>query len=105
MNLHNYKKANDYDVIEWLERAIVEITPYQKQKLRDNETIRFAPFKFMESRKKVNNVWLRFTVIFLPIVWILLVMSMPFVYFFTGQWGYRYDSIKWYDKWYSSVCP
>lgn len=105
MNLHNYKKVPDYKVQEWIEKSIVEITPYQKQKLRDNETVRFSPFEFIERRKKVENIWIRLSVIFLPIVWLSLVISMPFVYFFTGRWGYRYDSVKWFDKWYNSACP
>lgn len=99
MNLHNYKKASDRDVQEWLEKSIVEITAYQKEKLRDNETVRFAPFEFMEKRKKVNNFWLRLTIIFMPFVWIVLFIGLPFNFLISGRWGYEYECIKWFDKW------
>lgn len=103
MNYHNYKKASDYDVLAWLERSIVEMTPYQKQKLRDNETIRFAPFEFYKRRKQVKSFWLRLTIILMPIVWVILFISLPFNFLFTGSWGYKYERVKWFDKWRNSI--
>lgn len=101
--LHNYEKASDYEVREWIEKAIVEMTPYQKQKLRDSETVRFAPFQFMKRRKKVNSIWLRLTIIAMPFVWIFLFVGLPFNFFVTGRWGYKYETIKWFDRWKCNV--
>ena len=103
MNLHNYKKASDHAVQKWLEGAIVEMTAYQKEKLRDKETVRFAPFEFMEKRKRVNSVWLRLTIVFMPFVWILLFIGLFPNFLINGRWGYEYEKIKWFDKWRCAV--
>ena len=102
MNLHDYKKASDYDVQKWLEESI-KLTPYQIEKLRDDEILRFSPFQFMEKRKKTNSLLLRLTILIIPFVWIILFIGLLFNYLFTGKWGYGYDSLKWYDQWRSNV--
>lgn len=101
MKLINLKRTSDWEVIKWLEKSIPELTAYQKQKIRDNEIVRFAPFYFYERRKKVNNVFVRLSVIFVPIAWILLVVGIPFNFFATGKWGY--SKIEWFSKW-TSAC-
>lgn len=103
MGIHNYKKASNYKVIEWLENSIKELTPYQKQKIRDDEIVRFAPFEFYERRKPVKSVWLRLTIIVMPIVWLLIFVSLPFNFLITGNWGYKYEKVKWFDVWRNSV--
>lgn len=103
MNYHNYEKVSDYKVQEWLEISIVEMTPYQKERLRNDEIIRFAPFEFYQRRKQVKYFWIRLSVILMPIVWLLLFISLPFCYLVTGRWGYRYEAIKWFDKWRNAV--
>jgi hypothetical protein len=102
MNLINLKKVSDYQVQEWLEKKIRELTPYQKKCIRDEQIIRFAPFYFMERRKKTNNILLRFTIIFILPVLLLLFIGLPFNFFITGTWGYGYEKMKWYSKWTSS---
>ena len=102
MNLVNLKRVSDYQVKEWLESHIKDLTPYQKECMRNEEIIRFAPFYFMERRKKTNNILLRFTIIFMLPVLLLLIIGLPFNFFITGRWGYSDGKMKWYSKWVSA---
>lgn len=99
MKLTNLKRASDWEVREWLKNSIPELTVYQKEKIRD-EIIQFAPFYFYKKRKKVNNVFVRLSVIFIPPVWIILAISLPFNFIVTGKWGY--NKLEWYSKWISA---
>jgi len=98
MRLYDLQKVWDSDVVKWLEDSIPELTAYQKEKIRDNEIVRFAPFYFMERTKKVNNILTRFSVIFLLPVLILLLIGLPINFFITGKWGYS-EKMRWYGKW------
>jgi len=100
MKIIDLQKVSDYRVQEWIEKSIPELTAYQKQKIRENEIIRFAPFYFMERRKKTNNILLRFTIIFMLPIFLLLIIGLPINFFITGSWGYK--KIKWYSKWVNS---
>lgn len=100
MKLINLKKVSDYKVEKWLEDNIRELTVSQKQWIRNEEMVRFAPFEFYERRKKVDNIFVRLSVIFIPVIWVLLVIGMPFNFFYTGTWGYK--NLKWYSKWVSA---
>jgi hypothetical protein len=102
MNLVNLKRVSDYQVIDWLESHIKDLTPYQKEWIRNQEIVRFAPFYFMERRKKVNNIFLRFTIIFMLPVLLLLIIGLPFNFFITGYWGYSDNKMRWYSKWVSA---
>ena len=101
--LHNYKKAPDYKVREWIEKSIPDLTPYQKRKMLEDEVIRFAPFEFMERRKRASSFWLRLTVIFMPWVWLVLFLWLPFNFVIKGSWGYKYNTMKWFDTWRNNV--
>lgn len=102
MKLHNLEKVSNYKVQDWLKKSIPELTEYQKQRIRDDEIVRFAPFEFYKRRKKVDNFFLRLTILFIPIVWLLLVVSLPFNFIITGRWGYDYDKLNWFTKWMNS---
>jgi hypothetical protein len=102
MKLINLKRVDDYNVEKWLENSIPDLTEHQKQCIENDEIIRFAPFYFMEKRKKTSNVFLRFTIIFMLPVIILLILGLPFNYFITGRWGYNDKMLKWYSNWTSS---
>jgi hypothetical protein len=102
MNLVNLKRVSDYQVKDWLESHIKDLTPYQKEWMRNEEIVRFAPFYFMERRKKTNNILLRFTIIFMLPVLLLLIIGLPFNFFITGSWGYSDGKMKWYSKWVSA---
>lgn len=101
MNLRNIQKANDYEVENWLKESIPELTSYQKSKIYDNEIIRFSPFEFYKEKETTSNIWLRLSVIFLPVVWIILLLFLPITFILTGRWGYnkRFNWIlNWMDK-------
>lgn len=98
MRLYDLQEVRNSDVVKWLENSIPELTVYQKQKIRDNEIVRFAPFYFMEHTKKVNNVLTRFSVIFILPVLIILIIGLLFNFFITGKWGYS-EKMRWYGKW------
>jgi len=99
MNLSNLKRANNSDVEKWFLKSIPEITPYQRSIIDENEIIRTSPYYFFKSKKYVSNVWLRFSLFALLIVFIILIIGLPFTFFITGKWGYDYEKIKWFHKW------
>lgn len=88
MKLTRLKPASDYEVINWLEKEL-ELTPYQKGKMRDREIVRFSPFEFYKSRgkEKVSVLW-RLTIIIFPFYWLIFLVGLPFRFLFTGKWGY-----------------
>lgn len=103
MKLTNLQHASDYEVEDWLKKQL-DLTPYQKEKLRDSELIRFAPFEFYKHRKQVKTsiLW-RLTIIFVPIYLLLLIISLPIKFVITNQWGYGdkfYDNFHavWWNK-------
>lgn len=102
MNLVNLKRVSDYQVKDWLENHIKDLSPYQKEWIENEQIIRFAPFYFMEKRPKVNNVFLRFTIIFMIPILLLLIIGLPFNFFITGSWGYSDSKMKWFSKWVAS---
>jgi hypothetical protein len=102
MNLINLKKVNNFEVERWLERSIKDLTPYQKERLSDDEIIRFAPFYFMERRQKTDNILMRFSILFIIPVFIFILIGLPINYFITGSWGYNYEKMRWFSKWVSA---
>ena len=100
MRLLNLKKVPNYKVQEWLESDFKEMTIYQKEWMRNEEFVKFAPFEFYERRKKVKNVFIRLTLMLYVITWIFLIFGLPFNFLFTGNWGY--NKLKWFSKWGSS---
>ena len=100
--LVNLKKVEDYRVRDWMQNSIPELSPYQKELMRNREIVRFAPFEFMERRKKVNNVFLRLSIVFMLPVLLILIVGLPFDFVITGSWGYDHEKIKWYSKWVSA---
>jgi len=95
--LHNYKKADNIDVKNWLITKL-QLTDYQKE-LVNNEFIRESPFEFMEDKPIVKNFWWRCSIILYPIVTIILYCTLPFKFLISGRWGYSYENLKWYDNW------
>ena len=97
MRLVNLKRVSDYKVEKWLYENIVELTAYQKQRIKEDEIVRFAPFKFYERRSKVDSFLIRLTIVFIPVAWCILVISLPFHFIATGSWGYK--NLSWFSKW------
>lgn len=99
MNLINLKQVNNFQVHEWLENNIRELTVYQKESIRNDEIIRCAPFYFMEYREKTNNIFLRLSIIFILPVALILILGLPINFIVTGRWGYEMKYFNWYSKW------
>lgn len=97
MGLINLKQVPDYRVKEWLMKSIRDLTPFQKEWIINDEIIRFAPFKFYERKKKVKNIYVRLSIIFIPIPFIVLFLGLPFNFIITGSWGY--NRIDWFSDW------
>lgn len=99
MKLSYLKQASDYEVEKWLEESL-DLTQYQKEKLFNNEIVRFAPFYFYKVIEKQTNFWWRLTILIYPIYWILLFSYLPINWIFTGKWGYARKFIdNFHSKW------
>ena len=101
MALHNLKKTPDYKVREWLEKSIPELTPYQKERIRNDEIIRWAPFDFYERRKPVKSIWWRLSIIAVAFFWVVLFVGLPLNFIVTGNWGY--NKLNWFDTWLNKI--
>lgn len=99
MKMVNYKEAGNREVEEWLYNHIRELTTFQKEWIRNEEIVRFAPFKFVKRPETKTNVLWRLSVLVMPVVWVCLVIGLIFNYFFTGRWGYK--TLNWYVNWRS----
>lgn len=99
MKLSQLERANEWEVSKWLEENIVELTPYQKQKLSDHEVLRFSPFYFYKrsEQRKVSILW-RFSIILYPIYIIAILLFNPIKWILTGKWGY---SQKFFDNFHA----
>jgi len=103
MEFHRYKKASDYEVYDWIKKSIPELTNYQKQKIYDNEIVRFSKFEFYKRRKRVSNIWWRLSAVFFPITWILIFISLPINFILTGDWGYSFKTLEWFNIWKNNI--
>ena len=101
MKLLNLKKVNNTKVENWLFYNIPKLTKYQKESIQQNEIIQHAPFTFYEHRKCNSNILMRLTIIFIPIIWLLLVISLPINFIIFGKWGY--NRLNWY-MWWMNKC-
>lgn len=100
MNFTNIEKASYLEVQSYLKKSL-NLTDYQMCKMYDNDTIRMSPFEFYKRKKKISNIWLRLSIIFLPIVWLLLFIGLPINFIITGRWGYNSKFnfiINWLDN-------
>lgn len=102
MRISNLEKAYNYEVEKWLISSIPELTYYQKEKIQENEIIRLAPFTFMKRAKKVENIMVRLSIVFIIPVLLLLIIGLPFNFIVTGSWGYDQKMIGWFGKWLRS---
>lgn len=102
MILKNIKEVPNYKVEKWLNKNIKNITKYQEEWIRNEEIIRFAPFKFYEKKKKVTNIFFRISILFIWIPFVLLALNLPFNFLITGTWGYSNKNINWFTAWAES---
>lgn len=100
MKFYKYKRVSDNEVKNWL-KTIPELTAYQKECIRDNEIVSNAPFEFYKEKEKINNIFVRLSIIPLFVVWIGLFILLPFNFILTGKWGYW--RIEWLMDWSNAV--
>lgn len=101
MQLHNLTEVDDLEIQRWLLTTIPNLTAHQKEEIKINEIVRFSKYKFYKRREKINNIWLRLTILLVIPVCIFLTIWLPFNFIITGYWGY--SKFKWLHNWIHSV--
>lgn len=96
-NLLRYKEASSIEVENHFINNIPEITPYQKDCIKNDEIFRFSPYTFYKETEKVSNPLIRISILLYWLIWLLLFIGLPFNFIFTGRWGYK--KINWFAKW------
>ncbi len=91
MELSSLKIARGHEIGDWLTESL-KLTPYQQSILSEEyyDILRISPFYFYKDtdENKTTFLW-RMTVVFWPIVFILVNISLPFVFVVSGKWGYN----------------
>ncbi len=101
MRLSRLEEASEYEFREWMEKSNLNLTPYQKEKLRDSEMLRHSPYYLYKKPKaeSVSFLW-RFTLILFPIYLLIIIVLNPIKWIFTGKWGYGQTFLdKFHYKW------
>jgi len=102
MRIIDLEQVDDCDVINWLEKKIPNLTVHQKECIKRDEIIRFAPFYFMKRKQKIDNILLRLSILFVPLVIFILMIGLPFRFIIKGRWGYNSKNMRWYTNWLHS---
>jgi|ERR1700741_354872 len=100
MKFSYLRRASDHEVEKWLTESL-DLTAYQKEKLRDREIVRFSSFYFYKTQKKekVSVLW-RLSIIIYPVYYLLAVCFLPIKWIFTGTWGYGRNFVdNFHSKW------
>lgn len=100
MKLSNLTRASDHEVESWIIEKL-RLNEYQRSKLREEEIVRFSHLYFYKPVKqnKVNVLW-RLTILVWPVYIILLILTLPFKWMVTGEWGYGRNFLdKFHYKW------
>ena len=105
MEWSHLKRATQFEIKDWIEENIPELTTYQKERMRDDEMIRFSPFYFYKrAERETPNILWRLTVLVLPVYWLTMVVSLPFNMIITGTWGYGRKFIDgFHSKWMRKI--
>lgn len=103
MNLHNYERTSDFEVEEWLIKKL-DLSKDQIYKMRESEMIRFSKIKFYKRIKPKNkSILIRLSALFFLPVLIIVMLTLPVNYLFTGNWGYSTETLNWFNKWHSAI--
>jgi len=83
------REASQRDVLNWFEKNVVELTRYQKERLRDDETFRWGPlfFYYLKEEEPTTFMW-RLTYPFFMVYLITLWIMRPVLFLCTGRWMY-----------------
>ena len=99
MNIFNYEKMGRYEFFEWMIKSVPDITPSQREKIRDLVFLQCLSFVPVKRAEKVGNFWLRLSAIFILPTMVILLCGIPFNFIITGRWGYSIKYVGWYGKW------
>ena len=103
MKLHRLKQVSYLTIQNWLEDRL-ELTDYQKDKMRRSEFLRFSKYKFFEPRQKENVSFLcRLSMIPFFLVWLILFIGLPINFLFVGKWGYGDKIFSILSKWQNCI--
>ncbi len=102
MILSNLKRASDYEVEQWLEKEL-QLTPYQKERMRNAESVRLSFLYFYKNKQKQKtSLFWRLTIIPFGIYYVIAFSFLPINYLITGKWGYGRKFIdNFHSKWVS----
>lgn len=83
------REANQSDVIKWFEKNVVELTVYQKERLRDDEAFRWGPlyFYYRKEQEPTKFLW-RLTYPIFMVYFIMMWLMLPVFFLVTGRWIY-----------------
>lgn len=88
MKLSRLRRASYIEVNQWLDKEL-KLTPYQREKLRNDEIIRFSEYYIYKKGEKVGgNILWRLSIVPFIIYIILITCFLPIYYIITGNWGY-----------------
>lgn len=99
MKIYDLKEVYNYEFVVWLLNNLPELNAYQKQKIKDINYNQDSDFYIFKKKEKTSNIFLRLTIILFPIVYLLIVLSLPINFIFSGRWGYKYENLGWFNKW------
>jgi len=102
MKLTNLEEASERDVRKWLEESL-QLSDYQKEKLRIDEIIRFAPYEFYERKMEKISLWWRFTLPFVPIYIVLAYLAVLIKLLVTGEQGLGRRFEKFHRGWFGKL--
>lgn len=88
MKLSRLRRASDIEVNQWLDKEL-ELTPYQREKLRNRQITRLGKYYFYEYEKKMGtNILWRLSIIPFIVYAILITCFLPIYFIISGNWGY-----------------
>ncbi len=90
MNLTNYESVSYYKVANDIRKEL-NLNYNQEEQIKD--LLQYSPYQVVMRRKKQKqNPLIRLTAPFYFIYYLLLFLTMPFKWLFTGKNGYSMDS-------------
>ncbi len=102
--LSQYKYSSRFDVRDWVEDNIPNLTPYQRERIREDELIRVSNFEFVElKQKKPVGIFYRFSMIPFFISLIFLFVLLPINYIVTGKWVYNKSINNFFGNWQRKI--
>lgn len=103
LNLVGLKEINEYKLLDFLRKEGV-ITKEQMYNCLQQDIFEKSKFYFFEQIPvKKEPFWFRLTIIFVPIVILLLIIGIPFYYLFTSSWYYG-EKFMFIKKWLDRLC-